>query len=86
MFPLNSTVAISLPSKIYHSKSSGAKVALVGKMGSGKSTLSRLIAGIYEPTEGAILVDGVDVRQIDQADIRKILGLCCKTAGFSQVP
>jgi len=53
----------------------GQKVALVGKMGSGKSTLSRLIAGIYEPTEGAILIDGVDVRQIDPADIRKNIGI-----------
>lgn len=53
----------------------GQKVALVGKMGSGKSTLSRLIAGIYEPTDGAILIDGVDVRQIDQADIRKNIGI-----------
>ena len=53
----------------------GQKVALVGKMGSGKSTLSRLIAGIYEPTEGAILIDGVDVRQIDPADTRKNVGM-----------
>ena len=53
----------------------GQKVALVGKMGSGKSTLSRLIAGVYEPTEGAILIDGVDVRQIDQADTRKNIGM-----------
>jgi ATP-binding cassette subfamily C protein LapB len=53
----------------------GQKVALVGKMGSGKSTLSRLIAGIIEPTSGAILIDGVDVRQIDQADIRKNVGI-----------
>ena len=53
----------------------GQKVALVGKMGSGKSTLSRLIAGIYEPTEGAILIDGVDVRQIDPADTRKNIGI-----------
>ena len=43
----------------------GQKVALVGKMGSGKSTLSRLIAGILHPTEGAIQIDGIDVRQID---------------------
>ncbi len=55
--------------------SPGQKVALVGKMGSGKSTLSRLIAGIYEPTEGAILIDGVDVRQIDPADIRGNIGI-----------
>ena len=53
----------------------GQKVALVGKMGSGKSTLSRLIAGILEPTEGAIQIDGVDVRQIEQADVRKNIGL-----------
>ena len=53
----------------------GQKVALVGKMGSGKSTLSRLVAGILEPTEGAILIDGVDVRQIDSSDIRKNIGI-----------
>jgi ATP-binding cassette subfamily C protein LapB len=53
----------------------GQKVALVGKMGSGKSTLSRLIAGMLEPTEGAILIDGVDVRQIDPSDLRKNIGI-----------
>ena len=53
----------------------GQKVAIVGKMGSGKSTLSRLIAGILEPSSGAILIDGVDVRQIDSADIRKNIGV-----------
>ena len=53
----------------------GQKVALVGKMGSGKSTLSRLLAGILEPTEGSILIDGVDVRQIDRSDIRQNIGV-----------
>ena len=53
----------------------GQKIALVGKMGSGKSTFSRLVAGIYEPSEGSVLIDGVDVRQIDQADIRKNIGI-----------
>lgn len=65
--PVVSNVSFKIPS--------GQKVALVGKMGSGKSTLSRLIAGIYEPTEGAILIDGVDVRQIDPADTRKNIGI-----------
>ena len=53
----------------------GQKVALVGKMGSGKSTMSKLIAGMLEPTSGAILIDGIDVRQIDPADVRKNIGV-----------
>ena len=53
----------------------GQKVALVGKMGSGKSTLSKLVAGMIEPSSGAILIDGVDVRQIDKSDVRKNIGI-----------
>ena len=54
--------------------SSGQKVAIVGKMGSGKSTVARLLAGLYEPDSGSILIDGVDLRQIDPADIRRNIG------------
>jgi ATP-binding cassette subfamily C protein LapB len=53
----------------------GQKVAVVGRMGSGKSTLSRLIAGLIEPSEGAVLIDGVDLRQIDKSDVRRNLGV-----------
>ena len=53
---------------------SGEKVAILGKMGSGKSTIARLLAGLYEPDVGSILIDGVDLRQIDQADIRRNIG------------
>lgn len=53
----------------------GQKVAVVGKMGSGKSTFTRLLAGIYEPQAGAILMDGVDVRQIEQSDLRRNIGI-----------
>ena len=53
----------------------GQKVALVGKMGSGKSTMSKLVAGMLEPTSGSILIDGIDVRQIDPADVRKNIGI-----------
>ncbi len=52
----------------------GEKVAILGKMGSGKSTIARLLSGLYEPDVGSILIDGVDLRQIDQADIRRNLG------------
>ena len=50
-------------------------LAINGCQGSGKSTLSKLIAGILEPTSGAILIDGIDIRQIDPADIRKNVGI-----------
>ena len=52
----------------------GEKVAILGRMGSGKSTVSRLLSGLYEPDIGSILLDGVDLRQIDQADIRRNVG------------
>ena len=54
---------------------SGPKVALVGRMGSGKSTLGRLMAGLIEPTEGAVMIDGVDIRQIDRSDLRRNVGV-----------
>ena len=53
----------------------GQKVAIVGRMGSGKSTLSRLVSGLIEPSEGAVLIDGVDLRQIDKSDVRRNVGV-----------
>jgi ATP-binding cassette, subfamily C, bacterial LapB len=53
----------------------GERVALVGKMGSGKTTIAKLILGLYQPSAGAILIDGIDIRQIDPADLRRNLGV-----------
>lgn len=52
----------------------GEKVAFIGRVGSGKSTIQRLILGLYTPTEGAILIDGIDLRQIDPAELRRAAG------------
>ncbi len=53
----------------------GQKVVMVGRMGSGKSTISRLIAGLIVPSEGSVLIDGVDLRQIDTSDVRRNIGV-----------
>ena len=53
----------------------GEKVAIVGKVGSGKTTVSKLILGLFKPDSGAVMIDGVDVRQIDPADLRRALGV-----------
>ena len=52
----------------------GEKVAILGRIGSGKSTVHKLILGLYQPAEGAVLIDGVDLRQIDPAELRRSIG------------
>ncbi|WP_299706246.1 ABC transporter ATP-binding protein [uncultured Pontibacter sp.] len=53
----------------------GEKLALVGKNGAGKTTLVKLLARLYEPTEGRILLDGVDLREYDLNDLRHQVGI-----------
>lgn len=52
----------------------GERVAIIGKIGSGKTTLEKLIMGLYEPDVGAVRIDGIDARQIDPADLRRNIG------------
>ena len=52
----------------------GETVVMLGKVGSGKSTIQKLLMGFYEPQAGSVLVDGIDMRQIDPADLRRNVG------------
>ena len=52
----------------------GERVGIIGRIGSGKTTLGRLMVGFYDPIEGRILVDAVDARQYDPADLRTGIG------------
>ncbi len=53
----------------------GEKLALVGENGAGKTTLVKLLARLYDPTEGRILLDGYDLREYDLAELRKQVGV-----------
>ena len=52
----------------------GEKVGIIGRNGSGKTTLQKIILGLYSPTEGSVLIDGIDINQIDPADLRRNIG------------
>ncbi|MBE9035306.1 ABC transporter ATP-binding protein [aff. Roholtiella sp. LEGE 12411] len=53
----------------------GEQVALVGPTGAGKSSIIRLLCRLYEPTQGRILVDGVDIREVPQAELRRYMAV-----------
>ena len=53
----------------------GEKVAILGRMGSGKSTIARLIMGLYAPADGLVLIDGTDMKQVDPAAYRARIGV-----------
>ena len=53
----------------------GERIALVGENGAGKTTLTKLLARLYDPSEGRILLDGIDLREYDLADVRRAIGV-----------
>jgi ATP-binding cassette, subfamily C, bacterial LapB len=52
----------------------GEKVALLGRVGSGKSTIARLVLGLYPPAEGLVMIDGTEIRQLDTQKLRRSVG------------
>ena len=62
----------------------GEQVTLVGRTGAGKSTVFRLLLGLYHPQEGSLTIGGVDVSQIPDQERRKCIG--CVEQHFSRVP
>ena len=60
----------------------GERVGIVGRIGSGKTTMERLVMNLYEPEDGAVLVDGTDIRQVDPADLRRNIGCVLQDGGL----
>ncbi len=52
----------------------GEKIGIIGRIGSGKSTIAKLILNLYEPSKGSILIDHTDIRQMDPIDLRHAIG------------
>jgi ATP-binding cassette, subfamily B, bacterial len=53
----------------------GEKIALVGHNGAGKTTLIKLLSRLYDPTEGSILIDGIDIRDLDPLELQQRIGV-----------
>lgn len=66
--------------ELSHHISPGQKIAIVGKSGAGKSTLARLFVGLYEPSSGRILFDGVDLASLDLREVRQQIGVVTQDA------
>lgn len=58
----------------------GERIGIIGRVGSGKSTLTRLLAGLYQPDQGSYLVKGIDTNQVSTAELRSKIGLCLQDA------
>jgi ATP-binding cassette subfamily C protein LapB len=72
-FKYPGTEQVSLE-KISFKLKAGERVALIGRIGSGKSTIEKLLMGLYKPDQGTIRLDGIDLNQIDPVDLRRNIG------------
>lgn len=76
-YPGNTVPALE---NVSFSAEPGEKIGVIGRVGSGKSSLVRILAGLYEPDAGSYLLGGIDTRQFSAADLRSMVGLCLQDA------
>jgi ATP-binding cassette subfamily C protein LapB len=70
-YPNSQEIALD---KVSFKVASGERIGIIGRVGSGKTTVGRLLTSFYDPAEGKVLVDGIDARQYDPADLRAGVG------------
>lgn len=70
-YPENSEPAID---NVSFTIQKGEHVGIIGRIGSGKTTIEKLMLGLYQPSAGAVLIDDIDIHQVDPADLRRDIG------------
>lgn len=70
-YPKQATPALE---KVSFKIKAGEKVGIIGRIGSGKTTVEKLIMNLYESTEGKVLIDGIEINQLDPAALRRNIG------------
>lgn len=65
---------VSALSAVSFKINAGEKVAIIGRIGAGKTSIEKLLMNFYQPDEGAIRIDGIDIKQISPADLRQKIG------------
>jgi ATP-binding cassette subfamily C protein LapB len=73
-YPSQAVEAVEVLDRVSFKIDSGQHIAIIGRIGSGKSTIERLILALYAPTTGSLLIDGTDSRQLDPAELRRNIG------------
>lgn len=71
LYPKQSVPALN---NISFKINAGEKIGIIGRIGSGKTTIEKLILSLYQSTEGTVLIDGVEISQLDPANLRKNIG------------
>ncbi len=64
----------------------GERVGIVGRVGSGKTTIAKLIVKLFDVQQGVVYLDGIDISQIDPSEVRENVGTLPRTLGLSQAP
>src|SRR5216683_2934883 len=82
-YPGSETLALD---KVSFTVSPGETLAVVGRNGAGKTTLFKLICRLYDPTEGRILIDGIDLRDFEPSVVRRQIGAMFRTMSTTRRP
>ncbi len=81
-FPVSEDQSLDVLQDVSFELKAGDRVGILGKIGSGKSTLIRMMMGLYDPSSGSVEISGVDIRQLNPSQYRRKIGYVSQDAGL----